>query len=266
MALWHRKDKAERKERKRKNTAADSGDKGVTAVILAGGSSTRMGGLDKLSAVVMGRTVLAWSLRAFQACDIIREIILVTSEAGEKNAFLSCDGCDKVARVVRGGSTRTASAYQGVMAADPKAKIILLHDAARPLVTDAVIRAAAEGARLYGAAVPVVPVTDTIKTGSAGFVDSTPDRSTLYAAQTPQAFRSELIKAALTDAVEKNVALTDDCSAVERLGMRVRLVDGDMENRKITTLPDLSMAEAMLRIRLGETAQEADTDADRTRV
>jgi 2-C-methyl-D-erythritol 4-phosphate cytidylyltransferase len=143
------------------------------------------------------------------------------------------------------------------MAADPGAEIILIHDGARPLVTEAVIRAAAEGAKEYGAALPAVPVTDTIKVSGDGFVESTPDRSTLFAAQTPQAFQAELIKAALTDAVEKGLELTDDCAAVERLGMRVRLVTGDGENRKITTPPDLAMAETLLRQRLDKTEQGA---------
>ena len=243
MALWHRK------QEKRIRKKADAGKQPrVSAVILAGGSSVRMGGRDKLAEVLNGRTVLAWSLRAFQACDFIREIILVTHEGGEKNAYLSCDGCDKVARVVHGGKNRTASAYQGVMAADPEAEIILIHDGARPLVTEQVIRAAMEGAVQYGAVLPAIPVTDTIKVGEGGYVADTPARETLYAAQTPQAFRAGLIKAALTDAVEKDLELTDDCAAVERLGMRVRLVTGDSRNRKITTPADLAVMEALLRM------------------
>lgn len=208
-----------------------------------------MGGEDKLAAMLDGRTVLAWSLRAFQACDFIQEIILVTHTGGERNAYLSCDHCDKVARVVHGGSNRTASAYQGVMAADPDADIILIHDGARPLVSEAVIRAAVEGAEKFGAALPVTALSDTIKTGENGFVASTMDRNTLFAAQTPQAFRSELIKAALTDAMEKGLELTDDCSAVERLGMKVRMVEGDSLNRKITLPADLTIAEALIRLR-----------------
>lgn len=208
-----------------------------------------MGGEDKLAAMLDGRTVLAWSLRAFQACDFIQEIILVTHTGGERNAYLSCDHCDKVARVVHGGGNRTASAYQGVMAADPDADIILIHDGARPLVSEAVIRAAVEGAEKFGAALPVTALSDTIKTGENGFVASTMDRNTLFAAQTPQAFRSELIKAALTDAMEKGLELTDDCSAVERLGMKVRMVEGDSLNRKITLPADLTIAEALIRLR-----------------
>jgi len=243
MAIWRRK------KEKRRKTAGTVGRVRVSAVILGGGSSSRMGGEDKLAAMLDGRTVLAWSLRAFQACDFIQEIILVTHTGGERNAYLSCDHCDKVARVVHGGSNRTASAYQGVMAADPDADIILIHDGARPLVSEAVIRAAVEGAEKFGAALPVTALSDTIKTGENGFVASTMDRNTLFAAQTPQAFRSELIKAALTDAMEKGLELTDDCSAVERLGMKVRMVEGDSLNRKITLPADLTIAEALIRLR-----------------
>lgn len=243
MALWRRK------KEKRSRSAGTSGKVRVSAVILAGGSSVRMGGEDKLAAVLEGRTVLAWSLKAFQACDFIQEIILVTHDGGEKNAYLSCDGCDKVARVIHGGKNRTASAYQGVMAADPSAEIILIHDGARPLVTEVVIRSAMEGAEKYGAALPAVSVTDTIKIGDKGYVSATPARETLFAAQTPQAFRSELIKAALTDAMAQGLELTDDCAAVERLGMRVRLVEGDPDNRKITTPSDLSIVSALLQQR-----------------
>ena len=241
-----------RKKGKKRIRRASAGPR-ISAVILAAGSSSRMGGMDKLAAAIEGHTVLAWSLRAFQACDFITEIILVTSAAGERNAFLSCDGCDKVARVVRGGDTRTASALKGVMAADPSAEIILIHDGARPLVSGSLIRRTAEAARRYGAAVPVVPVTDTVKTTEDGFVKSTLPRDELAAAQTPQAFRAELIKAALTDAAEQNVAPSDDCAAVERLGMRVRLVEGEDSNRKITTRTDLAVAGALLRERLRET-------------
>ncbi len=135
------------------------------------------------------------------------------------------------------------------MAANPEAEIILIHDGARPLVSEAVIKAAVEGAEKYGAALPAAAVTDTIKICENGFVTSTQDRNKLFAAQTPQAFQSELIKAALSDAVEKGLELTDDCAAVERLGMKVRIVEGDSLNRKITVPADLTVAEALMRLR-----------------
>ena len=217
----------------------------VSAVIVAAGSSSRMGGMDKLSAPLAGSTVIAHTIRAFQVSGEVDEIVLVLRKGAEKPALAGASGCDKLSRVVHGGDTRTDSSYAGVMACDPKAEIILIHDGARPLVTGEVIRNAVEGARKFGAAVPVTPVTDTVKVGKDGFAASTPDRSTLFAAQTPQAFRAELIKAALQDAVDNQLSLTDDCAAVERLGMRVKLVDGDARNRKITLPSDLALAEEL---------------------
>jgi 2-C-methyl-D-erythritol 4-phosphate cytidylyltransferase len=219
----------------------------VSAVIVAAGSSSRMGGLDKLAAPLAGSTVIAHAIRAFQESPEVGEIVLVLRKGAEKPALEGGSGCDKLSRIVHGGDTRTQSAYAGVMACDPKAEIILIHDGARPLVTGEVIHNAVEGARKYGAAVPVTPVTDTIKVGKDGFADSTPDRSTLFAAQTPQAFRAELIKAALQDAVNKGLSLTDDCAAVEKLGMRVKLVEGDARNRKITLPTDLALAEELFK-------------------
>ena len=230
---------------KRENRSGRGGSGLVSAVILAAGSSSRMGGMDKLSASLAGSTVIAHTIRAFQASEDVGEIVLVLRKGAEKPALAGASGCDKLSRIVHGGDTRTDSSYAGVMACDPKAEIILIHDGARPLVTGEVIKNAVEGARKFGAAVPVTPVTDTVKVGKDGFADSTPDRSTLFAAQTPQAFRAELIKAALQDAVDNKLTLTDDCAAVERLGMHVKLVDGDVRNRKITLPSDLAVAEEL---------------------
>jgi len=221
------------------------GSGGVSAVILAAGSSSRMGGTDKLTSNLCGESVIYRTIRAFQNAPEVSELVLVVRKGAEKPILEAASGCDKLKRIVHGGSTRMESSSAGVFACDISSEIILIHDGARPLVTVDLIRRAVEGARKYGAAVPVVPVTDTIKVGANDFADSTPDRSTLFAAQTPQAFRAELIKAALKDASDKNLNLTDDCAAVERLGMRVRLVEGDPRNRKITVSSDLILAEAL---------------------
>lgn len=231
----------------RRNRAASSGEAGrirVSCVVVAAGSSVRMG-FDKLAAPFCGGSVIGTTLRALQSSPDIDEIILVVREGGEKPILEAASGCDKVSRIVRGGKTRTESALNGVMACDEKTEIILIHDGARPLVSPQVIRNVAEAVKQYGAAVPVIPVTDTIKVAEDGFAASTPDRSTLFAAQTPQGFQAELIKAALQDANDKNITLTDDCAAVERLGMRVKLVDGDVRNRKITVPSDLPVMETL---------------------
>jgi 2-C-methyl-D-erythritol 4-phosphate cytidylyltransferase len=229
-----------RKKEKKKRSEAGM----VSAVIVAAGSSSRMGE-DKLAMPLGGSTVIARTIRAFQECGEVGEIVLVLRKGAERPALEGASGCDKLSRIVHGGDTRTKSSYAGVMACSAGAEIILIHDGARPLVTAQVIRNAIRGAREFGAAVPVTPVTDTIKVGKGGFADSTPDRSRLFAAQTPQAFRAELIKAALQDAVDHGLSLTDDCAAVERLGMRVKLVEGDVRNRKLTIPSDLAVAEEL---------------------
>ena len=231
----------ERKERKK---AEKTPQVRVSCVVVAAGSSKRMG-FDKLAAPLCGSSVIETTLRALQRSPDIDEIVLVIREGGEKPILEAASGCNKVSRIVHGGETRTGSALNGVMACDGKTETILIHDGARPLVSMQVIRNVVDGVKQYGAAVPVIPVTDTIKVGADGFAASTPDRSTLFAAQTPQGFRAELIKAALQDAADKNITLTDDCAAVERLGMRVKLVDGDVRNRKITVPSDLPVMETL---------------------
>ena len=216
----------------------------VSCVVVAAGSSRRMG-FDKLAAPFCGSTVIGMTLKALQASPDIDELVLVVREGAEQPVLEAASGCDKVKRIVHGGSTRTESAWNGVMSCDPKAGVILIHDGARPLVSKEVIHNAVLGARDHGAAVPAIPVTDTIKVGEKGFVESTPDRSTLFAAQTPQAFQAELIKSALQAAKAENLTLTDDCAAVERLGMRVKLVEGDPRNRKVTIPADLPVMEAL---------------------
>jgi len=224
------------------------------AVILAAGSSTRMGGADKMTALLAGRPVLERSVSAFADCAEIDEIIVVTREDLMNYASETGGRCGrgKVTAVVRGGNTRTESAYLGVMRVSRDADIILIHDGARPLVPARVIRNAIEAAAEYGAALPSVPVKDTLKEAGGGFVVSTPDRSRLYAAQTPQAFDSGLIKAALTEALRKKEEYTDDCAAVERLGMRVKILAGAAENIKITTPEDIFIAETLLKLRAGK--------------
>ena len=216
----------------------------VSAVVVAAGASRRMG-QDKLALRFCGDTVIGHTLRAFQDSPDVDELVLVVREGGEKPVLEAASGCNKVTRIVHGGATRTESALRGVMACDSGTEIILIHDGARPLVSEAVIRGAVAGARQFSAAVPVTPVTDTVKVGRDGFAAETPPREELFAAQTPQAFRSELIKAALQDAVDHQLTLTDDCAAVERLGMRVKLVEGDVRNRKITYPSDLPLAEVL---------------------
>lgn len=220
----------------------------MTAVLVAAGSSTRMG-FDKLSFDLGGETVLERSVRAFDECSEVDELVIVTGASGE-NAQRAAARCKKPVRLVKGGSTRAESARSGVAAAH--GRLVAVHDAARPFVSQSVIADTIAAAARCGAAAPAVPVKDTIKTvAEDGAVTGTPDRSTLRAVQTPQVFEADLLKAALQSALENEVPVTDDCSAVERLGKVVYLIDGDEENLKITTPVDLVIAEAILAEREG---------------
>lgn len=220
----------------------------MTAVLVAAGSSTRMG-FDKLSFDLGGETVLERSVRAFDECPEVDELVIVTGASGE-NAQRAAARCKKPVRLVKGGSTRAESARSGVAAA--YGRLVAVHDAARPFVSQSVIADTIAAAARCGAAAPAVPVKDTIKTvAEDGAVTGTPDRSTLRAVQTPQVFEADLLKAALQSALENEVPVTDDCSAVERLGKVVYLIDGDEENLKITTPVDLVIAEAILAEREG---------------
>jgi 2-C-methyl-D-erythritol 4-phosphate cytidylyltransferase len=221
-----------------------------TAVIVAGGNSVRFGA-DKLFADLEGVPVLGRTILAFAEADCIQEIVVVArQDAAEYTAKLGRTyGGGKISQVVFGGKTRVMSAYAGVMAACERAELIAIHDGARPLVTQGIIRDAVWAAYRGMAAAPAVPVRDTIKVASDGTVTSTPDRSSLFSVQTPQVFRAEIIKAALADAVANVPDVTDDCAAAERIGAPVTLTAGSEENIKITTPLDLELAEAILRRR-----------------
>lgn len=213
----------------------------MTAVLVAAGSSTRMG-FDKLSFDLGGETVLERSVRAFDECPEVDELVIVTGASSE-NAQRAAARCKKPVRLVKGGSTRAESARSGVAAAH--GRLVAVHDAARPFVSQSVIADTIAAAARCGAAAPAVPVKDTIKRARDGLVEATLERSELFAVQTPQVFQVDLIKAALVKALEDGAALTDDCGAVERLGIGVSLTQGDYCNLKITTPEDLAVAEAL---------------------
>ena len=219
------------------------------AVIVAAGSGTRMGGVDKLLAELGGLPVLSRTLRVFDDHDMIDTIIVVARE--DQLAKISCVSSPyhKVRIVVPGGDTRQDSVMNGLKAVPEGTELVAVHDGARPLVTPEVITKAILKAAKFGAAAPAIPVKDTIKVSKNGGVDATPDRKTLFAVQTPQVFDLALLLGALQSAKEKKTALTDDCSAVEALGMTVMLTDGDEENLKITTPLDLELAELILKRR-----------------
>ena len=225
-----------------------------TALVAAAGSSSRMGGVDKLMEFLDNVPVLMRTLTALQRAAAIDEIVIAAREDALVDISTLCKtyGITKCSKVVRGGESRCHSVLLAALEASPEAKLLAVQDGARPLVTPALIDRTVEAAAKCGAAAPAVPVKDTIKTvAEDGAVTGTSDRSTLRAVQTPQVFEADLLKAALQSALENEVPVTDDCSAVERLGKVVYLIDGDEENLKITTPVDLVIAEAILAEREG---------------
>ena len=216
------------------------------AVIVAAGSASRMGGIDKVMAPLGGKPMVARTVAAFQSCDAIAEIVIVTRPDLIRPISALCAGMDKVRAVVAGGSSRQESVGLGLNALSKDVELAAIHDGARPLITEAVIDRTVRAANSYGAAAPAVPVKDTIKVVKGGLVEKTPERATLHGVQTPQVFDFDLLRGALKKAQEEKAALTDDCSAVERLGMQVKIVEGDERNLKVTTPMDLKIAEMLL--------------------
>lgn len=217
-------------------------------VIVAAGSSSRMQGTDKILAQLNGLPVIAHTLAAFQNCALVREIVLVTRAELLETIQEICrkQGFHKVHAIVQGGASRVHSVMNGLDGVSEKNGLVAVHDGARPLVTAQIIEDTIRQAAQCHAAAPAVPVKDTIKTADRGLVTGTPDRSKLFAVQTPQIFDFDLLRGALQKALQDNSPITDDCSAVEALGMSVLLTEGSEENIKITTPTDLILAEAIL--------------------
>ena len=216
------------------------------AVIVAAGSASRMGGIDKVMAPLGGEPMIVKTVRAFQNCEAIAEIIIVTRQDLVAPIQELCREMDKVRAVVTGGASRQVSVWLGLNAFSGKIQLAAVHDGARPLISWELIDRTVRAANSYGAAAPAIPVKDTIKVEQGGLVESTPDRSHLRAVQTPQVFDFDLLRGALQKAREDGAAVTDDCSAVERLGMKIRLVEGEERNLKVTTPLDLKIAELLL--------------------
>ena len=216
------------------------------AVIVAAGSASRMGGIDKVMADLGGEPMIARTVRAFQNCEAIASIVIVTREDLIRPISDLCRDMKKVAAVVAGGKSRQESVHLGLNALPKGTKLAAVHDGARPLVSWQVIDRVVRAANTYGAAAPAIPVKDTIKVVQGGLVKETPDRSSLMAVQTPQVFDFDLLRGALRKAEEDGAQVTDDCSAVERTGMRIKIVEGDERNLKVTTPMDLKIAELLL--------------------
>jgi len=220
----------------------------VGAVIVAAGRSQRMGGVDKVLALLGGKPLLVRVIDAFQMCDSVDQIVLVVSEQnlGKVRGLITKQGWSKKTVLCFGGRRRQDSVLAGLGRLD-QCDWVVIHDGARPLVTVDLINHGLEEAIETGAAAAAVPVTDTIKVAGADrLVQQTPSRHDLWAVQTPQVFRFDIIAEAYGRAKGE---VTDDATLVERLGYRVKLYMGSYDNMKITTPDDLVVAEAFLRKR-----------------
>lgn len=216
------------------------------AVIVAAGTASRMGGVDKIMEPLNGEPLVVHSLRAFETCDAIREIVVVTRPDLIVPIMSLCAPFKKVTAVVAGGENRPDSVDKGLNALSAKVKLAAIHDGARPLISWQVIDRVVRAANSFGAAAPGIPVKDTIKKVNGGIVTETPERKQLSAIQTPQVFDFDLLRGALKKARQDGAELTDDCSAVERLGFKVKIVEGDERNLKVTTPLDLRIAKLLL--------------------
>ncbi len=228
--------------------------KRCAAIIPAAGSSSRMAGTDKLFYEIDGIPIIVITLAALQTSKYIDEIIVSARESDIIEIARLCNdfGITKVSSIVKGGGTRSESVLAGINEAGKRFELLAIHDAARPLVSEEVIEDVIALATKWSAAAPAVPIKDTVKLAENNIVSKTLPRQNLYAIQTPQVFDRNLIFAALSQAVSNNTPVTDDCSAVELLGMKVVLGKGDYENIKITTIEDLLFIEAVLHNRKEE--------------
>lgn len=218
------------------------------AVVVAAGSATRMKGIDKIMTTLGGIPVLARTLQALEECQRIDEIVVVTRPDLCAPAGILCreHQIKKVTAILSGGATRAESVRCGLCAVSGRAELAAIHDGARPFVSQALLERVLIAGAETGAAAPAVPVKDTIKRAKDGVIQETVDRSTLFAVQTPQVFHADFISAALYDCIQKGIAVTDDCSAAERLGKEVTLVEGEDSNIKLTTPADLAIGEALV--------------------
>jgi len=216
----------------------------VGAVIVAAGESQRMGGVDKVFALLGGKPVLARVIDAFQQCNSVAQVVVVVSRENlEKCQQLVTEGGgSKVIEVCAGGRRRQDSVAAGLSHLS-QCQWVVIHDGARPLLTVDLIERGLEAAGEMGAAVAAVPVTDTVKmAGDDRLVQQTLPRRNLWAVQTPQVFRFDII----TEAYERAQGeATDDASLVEQLGYKVRLYMGSYHNIKVTTPDDLALAEVL---------------------
>lgn len=237
--------------------------KRIGAVLLAGGRGRRMNSaIQKQYMMLGGQPLIVYALEAFER-SVVDEIVLVVGAGEEtyiRQKILALLNLKKISAIVAGGKERYHSVYEGLKALSD-CDVVLIHDGARPLVSEAVIQRAVDGALTYDACVVGMPVKDTIKISDQnGFSADTPDRTRLWQIQTPQAFSYELVRKAYDEIMadpSRQQGITDDAMVVECCSDRkVRLIEGSYENLKVTTPEDLILAEALLKNRQKQTTNE----------
>lgn len=223
----------------------------VTAIIVAAGNSTRMGMVTSKQFIpLLGKPAISYTFNAFEVAETIDEVVVVCRECDmqEIKDIATKEDCKKITSYVLGGATRSESVKAGITAADDKATHFAIHDGARALILPCDIERVVKEAIAFDAAALGVPVTDTIKVvDEKGYIVSTPVRSTLRGAQTPQVFAKDLYLSALENTQGED--FTDDCALVETVGAKVKIVDGDYTNIKLTTMQDVPLAEGILKRR-----------------
>lgn len=223
----------------------------VTAIVVAGGRGKRMGkSISKQYIKIKEKEIIALTLEVFNNSRIVDEIILVvpcedvdycTTEIVKKYNL------EKVKRIIDGGAERQESVYKGLLNCNSKTDIVIIHDGVRPFISDKIIADGVQYATRYGACTTAVPVKDTLKVvDEDGFSVSTPDRNKIRMIQTPQTFKYNLILDAHKRAILEGIIATDDTMLVESLGNKVKIIDGNYFNIKITTVEDLIYAESIL--------------------
>ncbi|MBQ2765808.1 MAG: 2-C-methyl-D-erythritol 4-phosphate cytidylyltransferase [Clostridia bacterium] len=222
-----------------------SGD--VAAVVVAAGSSSRMGGTSKQLMNIGGIPVLARTLLAFERAKCIKNIVIVARECDILSFQMLVDKymITKVSDIVPGGSCREESVKNGIERLKSDTECVLIHDGVRPFITEEIIESVAGAVKKHGAAACAVPVKDTLKVVSDGVITETLDRSKIYSVQTPQGFNLAAFREAITAAEDLSV-FTDDCSIMESAGKKVYIVEGSYNNIKITTREDIVIAEGII--------------------
>jgi len=224
----------------------------VTAIVLAAGRSTRMGGGNKQFTALLDKPLLCYSLAAFEQCCVVDAIVLVRPPGYGEQAerIVNKFGFKKVVAFADGGIERQNSVWNGMEKCPANTEIVVVHDGARPLVTPALIEATIACAQADGTGIAATKVVDTIKEATPErTVERTVDRTKLWAVQTPQTVRFKLLREAYALVLKKHIVVTDEAAAVELIGHPVHLVEAPFLNLKVTTPNDLAIAEALLRQR-----------------